>query len=47
MGNEFFALVDGSYIYSENGEELLFGEAYLIKDGEMEQISAEGECIGL
>ncbi len=47
MGNEFFALVDGSYLYSESGEELLFGEAYLIKDGEMEQISAEGECIEL
>lgn len=47
MGNEFFALVDGSYLYSESGEELLFGEAYLIKDGKMEQISAEGECIEL
>lgn len=47
FGNEFFALVDGSYIYGEDGHELLLGEAYLIKDGEMEQISEEGDCLEL
>lgn len=37
-GREFFALVDGSYIMIENGKTMLFGEAYHIKDGRIEQI---------
>ena len=33
FGHPFFALVDGSYIYIEDGRAELFGEAYLILDG--------------
>ena len=38
MGECFFALVDGSYIVEEDGVTTLFGEAYCIQDGEIEQI---------
>ena len=47
MGREFYALVDGSYVYAENGKELLCGEAYLIKDGELKKISDVGDEIVL
>lgn len=40
MGRKFYALVDGSYILSNNGQEALYGEAYLIEDGKLTQISA-------
>lgn len=42
-GHEFVALPDGSYILSENGVETIWGEAYLIKDGWIEQICEDGE----
>ena len=42
-GHEFVALPDGSYILSENGVETIWGEAYLIKDGYIEQICRNGE----
>ena len=41
--HEFVALPDGSYILSENGEENIWGEAYLIKDGVIEQICKDDE----
>lgn len=40
-GECFLALVDGSYIYNDGGGEVLFGEAYIIADGALEQISEE------
>jgi dipeptidase E len=43
MGRCFLALVDGSYIYNDGEGELLFGEAYTIEDGELEQISQEND----
>ena len=46
-GNSFFVLPDGSYLYLHDGMEELRGEAYLIRDGVMEQISAEGDTIRL
>ena len=45
MGECFFALVDGSYIVEEDGVTTLFGEAYCIQDGEIEQICALGEMV--
>lgn len=45
MDNQFLCLVDGSYILSIDGEETIFGEAYLIQDGTIEQICAEGESL--
>lgn len=45
MGREFYALVDGSYILSCEGSEKLYGEAYLIKDGVIRQITSEGDIL--
>ena len=43
MGRCFLALVDGSYIYNDGEGELLFGEAYTVEDGNLEQISQEND----
>ena len=47
MGRKFYVLVDGSYILGRDGREELRGEAYLIADGAIRQISREGETIAL
>lgn len=47
MGHTFFALRDGSYILSEDGEETLFGEAYRIRNGILELICVEDEWVSL
>lgn len=41
-GHPFYTFPDGTYILSENGRETLYGEAWLILDGKLKQISAEG-----
>lgn len=46
-GSLFFVLPDGTYILSENGVQTLYGEAYVIFDGEMRQISEEGDELTL
>jgi len=45
--NCFFALPDGSYICIHDEEVLLCGEAYTIHDGELEQISEDGDVLEL
>ena len=45
--HEILAMNDGSYILIEDGTEVLFGEAYLIKDGCMEQLCKNGELVVL
>lgn len=45
VGRKFYALVDGSYFLGRNGTEQLRGEAYLIQDGSMRQISRENETV--
>lgn len=45
MGKRIFVLVDGSYLYIHNGVEELRGEAYVIEDGVMTQISRVGDVI--
>ncbi len=47
MGRKIYAIVDGSYILGRDGREELRGEAYLIQDGILTQISHEGEVIPL
>jgi len=37
-GHAFYALVDGSYLYIEDGKKQLLGEVYRIADGRIEQI---------
>ena len=44
-GRKIYVMVDGTYLYiDENGEELR-GEAYLVEDGKMQQISAVGDVV--
>lgn len=38
IGNRFYILVDGSYILVENGISTLYGEGYLLENGELTQI---------
>lgn len=46
MGKEFYVLVDGSYLYIDNGVETIYGEAYRLADGTLSQISAlEGSVV--
>lgn len=45
IGKEFWALNDGSFIISINGDETLYGEAFLIKDGNQIQICKKGEFV--
>lgn len=44
-GHAFLVLVDGSFVFSRDGEELICGEAYVIRDGEITQVCAEGEDV--
>lgn len=37
-GRQFLILVDGSYLYAENGREEVLGEAYSLEDGVMTQL---------
>ena len=45
QGRRFYLLVDGSYLYIEDGREEVFGEAYLLADGKLSQISKLGESV--
>ena len=47
IGREFYALCDGSYILSENGKEILHGEAYLIKNGHLVKICETDQTLVL
>lgn len=47
MGHKFYVLVDGSYILGRDGREELRGEAYLIEDGSIRQISRESDMLQL
>jgi peptidase E len=43
----FYALNDGSYIYSERNKTVLYGEAYLFKDGIITQVSETDKYVNL
>ena len=47
IGREFYVLPDGSYILSRDGQEELRGEGYLIRDGQMEQLTGDGDVLPL
>lgn len=38
-GKQFYVLTDGSYVYIDGDAETIYGEAYLIMDGKLSQIS--------
>lgn len=45
MGHEIIALNNGSFIVVDNGTEVLYGEAYSIKNGEQRQICTDDKWI--
>lgn len=45
VGHEIIALNDGSYIMLVDGQTVLFGEAYMIKDRQLRQICKDGESL--
>ena len=45
MGHCFYAFVDGTYLLVEEGRTRLFGEAYRLCDGVMEQITELGDVM--
>lgn len=45
FGREFYALVDGSFVTVTTNETILYGEAYLIKDGTVQQICKKDESL--
>lgn len=47
MGSSFFALPDGSYFYQDDESLLLFGEAYLLRDGVLTQLTRSGDCLDM
>lgn len=44
-GERFFVFVDGTYLLIEEGQTFLYGKAYCLQDGKMEQISALGDVV--
>ena len=47
MGHEIIALNNGSFIVIDNGTEILYGEAYSIKNGEQRQICTDDKWMQL
>ena len=47
QGNSFFALPDGSYFYQTDDDLLLFGEAYLVRDGVLSQLTRSGDYLNM
>ena len=46
-GRTFYAIPDGSYLFSDGAREELRGEAYRIRDGIIEKIAENGETVAL
>ena len=46
-GRRFYVLVDGSYLYIHDGVQELRGEAYVVADGVMTQVSHVGDTLML
>lgn len=46
-GHSFFALPDGSYFFQDEEQLLLFGEAYLLRNGELSQLTRSGDCLDM
>jgi dipeptidase E len=44
-GECFYSLVDGTYLLIEDGMTILYGEAYRLQDGVMEQLSEADEIV--
>ena len=47
QGKVLYGLPDGSWILSSGGENILFGEAWMLSDGHEEKISGTGDVLQL
>ena len=47
QGSTFFALPDGSYFWQNEEGLLLFGEGYMLRDGELTQLTRSGDCLDM
>ena len=45
FGECFYVFVDGTYLLIEDGVTTLYGKAYRLCDGHMEQISEDGDIV--
>ena len=45
MGRTFYAIPDGSYLFISGSGEELRGEAYMVKDGSLSQVSSDGDVL--
>lgn len=45
VGECFYVFVDGTYLLIEDGQTTLYGQAYRLCDGKMEQISSVGDIL--
>lgn len=45
IGRKFYALNDGSYVYDDGESRVLYGEAYLISDGNISKINDDGKSL--
>ena len=43
VGRRFYAIPDGSFVLVDEGEETMFGEAWVISDGDISPFSCEGQ----
>ena len=46
-GHKFYAIPDGSYVLVRDGQETLFGEAWLVSEGQITPFSGEGDEVRL
>lgn len=46
-GRTFYALPDGSYLKIADGKTLLYGEAYVIRDGKLTQVNEDDEVLDI
>lgn len=47
VDHQFLALVDGSYLLVDDGHEIIYGECYLIENGQIRLICHENETLDL
>lgn len=47
MGHTFFSLPDGSYFYQDEDGLLLCGKSYRLRDGILELLTVDGECLDM
>ena len=47
LGHCFFILPDGSYFYQDDDCLLLFGKGFRLKDGILEQLTDDGQCLDM